>query len=45
VSITLRKAVMLDEVETIIDGVAKKAADLALDAGQQAERLAKEQRL
>jgi hypothetical protein len=45
VSITLRKAVMLDEMETIIDDVAKKAAELALDAGQQAERLAKEHRL
>ena len=32
VSVTLRKGVMLDEIETRIDEVAKKAAELALDA-------------
>lgn len=32
VSVTLRKNIKLDEIETIIDEVAKKAAELALDA-------------
>ena len=32
VSIALRKSIMLDEVESIIDNLAKKAAELALDA-------------
>jgi hypothetical protein len=45
VAVTLRKSVQLDEVETIIEQVQKKAVELALDAGQQAERLAEEHRL
>lgn len=44
-AVTLRKSVRLDEVETIIEEVQKKAAALALDAGQQAEQLAEEHRL
>lgn len=34
VAVTLRKAVRLDEVETVIEQVQKKALELALDAGQ-----------
>lgn len=45
VAVTLRKSVLLDEVETVIEQVQKKALDLALDAGQQAEKLAEEHRL
>ena len=45
VAVTLRKSVLLDEVETVIEQVQKKALDLALDAGEQAEKLAEEHRL
>ena len=45
VAVTLRKSVHLDEVEAVIEQVQKKALQLALDAGQQAEKLAEEHRL
>ena len=45
VAVTIRKSVHLDEVETVIEQVQKKALELALDAGQQAEKLAEEHRL